>query len=138
MQFVYVTAGGNRVATVFRVYCCTLRLYKEDSSSSSSFSSSSSSFSFSFPLPLLPFPLLSLPLSFSSSSSSFFLHYNSTWFLVVCKRSFQALLSVMSWAHFLSVGVPLIFFGVCFGRLQYLPGFTSVELVTLIFARLGR
>jgi len=29
-------AGGNRETTVFRVYCCTLRLYKEGSSSSSS------------------------------------------------------------------------------------------------------
>ena len=50
----------------------------------------------------------------------------------------QALMSVMRWAQFLSFGVPLISFGVCFGRLQYLSGFTALELVTLIFTRLGR
>ena len=140
MQFLYVTAGGNRVTNVFRGYYCTLRLYKEGSSF----------FSLLFFLPrLLPllFLFLSLFFLFYFSSSFFFpllfflfffLHHNSTLFLVVCTRSFQAFLSLMSWAQFLSFGVPFISFGVFFGRLQYPPDFTSVELLTLIFTRLGR
>jgi hypothetical protein len=34
--------------------------------------------------------------------------------------------------------VPLISFGVCFGRLQNLPGSSAVQFVALTFTRLGR